>query len=118
MRKSKLYKYRAQFKILFILALVVCYIAAILPADLAPHVKSLSDKAHHIFAFVILGLLFRLAYRINYWKALVLLLLFGAFIEFSQYFVEGRCAESKDVLADLIGSFIGLKLYKYLVKVI
>ena len=118
MKKSKLYKYQTQFKILFFLALLVSYVAAILPPDLAPHVESLSDKAHHVLAFVVLGLLFRLAYPINYWKALILLLLFGGFIEFSQYFVEGRCAESKDMLADLIGSFIGLKLTKYLRKVI
>lgn len=118
MKKSKLYKYKKVFKVFFFLALIISYVAAILPPDLAPHVEQLSDKAHHIFAFVILGLLFRLAYDINYWKALLLLLLFGGFIEFSQYFVEGRCSESKDMIADLIGSFIGLKIYKYLRKVI
>ena len=118
MRKSKLYRYRPQFKILFILALIVSYVAAVLPPDLAPHVEKLSDKAHHVFAFVVLGLLFRLGYKIGYFKALLLLMLFGGFIEASQYFVEGRFAESKDMLADLIGSFIGLKLTKYLHKVI
>ena len=118
LKKSKLYRYRPQFKILFIIALIVSYIAAVLPQDLAPHISNLSDKAHHVFAFVVLGLLFRLGYKINYFKALILLVLFGGFIEVSQYFVEGRFAESKDIVADLIGSFIGLKIYKYLRRVI
>jgi VanZ family protein len=93
-------------------------VAAILPQDLAPTVLELSDKTHHVFAFVILGLLLRLAYNINYWYGLLILVGFGAFIEVSQYFTVTRVAEEKDVLADLIGSFIGLKLYKYLRKVI
>jgi len=103
---------------LFWLALLVAYIAAVIPQDISPTVLELSDKAHHIFAFVVLGLLLRLAYTINYWYGLLLLMGFGIFIEVSQYFTLTRVAESKDVIADLIGSFIGLKLYKYLAKVI
>jgi VanZ family protein len=97
---------------------LVAYVAAVLPQDLAPTVPELSDKAHHVFAFVVLGLLLRLAYNINYWYGLLILMGFGVFIEVSQYFTITRVAEEKDVLADLIGSFIGLKLYKYLRKVI
>jgi VanZ family protein len=97
---------------------MVAYIAAVLPQDLAPTVPELSDKAHHVFAFVVLGLLLRLAYKINYWYGLLILVGFGVFIEVSQYFTVTRVAEEKDVIADLIGSFIGLKLYKYLRKVI
>jgi len=118
LKKSKLYRYRSTFRVLFWLALIVAYVAAILPQDLAPTVPELSDKAHHVFAFVVLGLLLRLSYQINYWYGLLLLMLFGVFIEISQYFTPNRMAESKDVVADLIGAFIGLKLYKYLRKVI
>lgn len=106
------------FKIVFWLALIVAYVAAILPQDLAPTVLTLSDKMHHVLAFVVLGLLLRFAYQINVWYGLLILVGFGAFIEASQYFTLSRVAESKDVIADFIGSFIGLKLYKYLVKVI
>jgi len=98
--------------------LIVVYIAAILPSNLAPIVPELSDKAHHVFAFVVLGLLLRLAYRLNYWYALVLLTSFGGFIELSQYFTPTRCAEYKDIVADLIGVFIGFKIYKYLRRVV
>jgi len=118
LRKSKLYKYRTLFKVLFWLALSVAYIAAVLPQELAPTIGTLSDKAHHILAFLVLGILIRLAYAIDYWAALLWLLGFGVFIEISQYFVEGRCSEINDILADSIGSFIGLKLSKYLRKII
>ncbi len=118
MRKSKLYKYRTQFKVLFWLAIIVSYVAAVLPQDMAPSIPSLSDKAHHVFAFVVLGLLLRLGYQVNYWYALLSLTAFGVFIEFSQIYAVNRFAEEKDIVADLIGAFIGLKLYKYLRKVI
>lgn len=113
-----LYKYSKIFKIFFWLALIVAYIAAIVPTNIAPTVPELSDKVHHIFAFVILGFLLRLAYHINYWYALVLLVAFGGFIELSQYFTPTRCAEYKDVVADMIGAFIGLRIYKYLKRII
>jgi len=118
LRKSKLYRYRSIFRVLFWLALIGSYVAAVLPQDMAPTIGPLSDKAHHVLAFVILGLLLRLAYQINYWYALVFLVGYGAFIEFSQLYAVNRSAEMEDVTADLIGSFIGLKLYKYLRKVI
>ena len=100
------------------MALIAIYIAAILPQNLAPTIGTLSDKAHHVLAFIVLALLLRFAYRITYWHALVLLIVYGTFIEISQYFTPNRMAEIKDVLADTVGSFIGLKLYKYLSKVI
>jgi len=116
LRKSKLYKYRSKFRIIFWLAIVVSYTAAILPQDIAPQISTMSDKAHHVFAFMVLGLLLRFSYCINYWYALLLLVGYGAFIEFSQIYTETRHADFKDIVADLIGSFVGLKLYKYLQK--
>ena len=118
MRKSKLYRYRSTFRILFWLALITAYIAAVLPQNIAPNVSALSDKAHHVLAFIVLGLLLRLAYKINYWYGLLFLVGFGVFIEISQYFTPTRAAEGEDVIADLIGIFIGFKLYKYLRKVL
>ena len=119
MRKSKLYRYRSQFKILFWLALIVSYVAAVLPQEMAPHIGSLNDKAHHLLAFIVLALLMRLSYRMNYWTALLFLVGYGVCIELSQLWIAtNRYADINDVIADTIGSFIGLKLYKYLRKVI
>jgi len=119
LKKSKLYRYRSGFKILFWLAVLVSYIAAVLPQEMAPHIGSLNDKAHHVFAFIVLGLLLKLSYRISYWYALFFLVGYGVCIELSQLWIAtNRYADINDVGADTIGSFIGLKLYKYLKRVI
>lgn len=116
--RSKLDKYASTFRILFWIALFSSYILAILPQESAPSIHGLNDKAHHLFAFVVLGVLLRLGYTINYWIAFLMLVGYGAFIEFSQFFTINRSAEVEDILADTVGVFIGLKLYKYLLKVI
>ena len=113
-----MYSYQKEFRILFWLALFTSYIFALLPNTLAPHVPQVSDKVHHIFAFIVLGILLRFSYRISYWYALFILFGYGVIIELSQYFLPTRSADYQDVMADLIGSFIGLKLYKYVRKVI
>jgi len=100
------------------MALVVSYVAAVIPQNLSPNIGGMSDKGHHILAFVVLGLLLRLGYKIKYWHALLLLVAYGVLIEFSQLYAVNRSAEINDIVADLVGSFIGLKLYKYLRKVI
>jgi VanZ family protein len=86
-----------------------------MPQQNAPHF-SWSDKANHVFAFVVLGMLLRLSYRISYWRAIIYLLMFGSFIELSQYITPTRSAEIQDIGADLMGVFVGLKLFKYLRK--
>ena len=115
LHRYPLYRYRRQFRLLFIVALIAIYIAALLPQAQVPDFRW-SDKANHIFAFVVLGLLFRLGFRVSYWQSLLWLIGYGVFIELSQYFTPDRSAELADIGADMIGSFVGLKLYKYLRK--
>ena len=98
-------------KPLFWIALIVSYIAAILPQDMAPTIGPLSDKWTHFLAFAVLTLLLRLAYRISSIQTTAVLLFYALFIEFSQYFTPNRCAEVLDVVADAIGIAIGLLLY-------
>ncbi len=100
---------------MFWIALFSIYILSIIPSTDAPSFSGF-DKANHIFAFFVLGILLRFGYRIGYWKAILALLSFGIFIEASQYMTETRSAEIQDIGADLIGIFIGLKLYKYIRK--
>ena len=109
--------YSIFFKIGFWLALIGSYIAAVLPQNLAPVIGSLGDKTHHVLAFVILGILLRLAYDMKYRYAFLFLLLYGIFIEISQLFAINRSAEIMDVVADLIGTVIGITLYTYLKKI-
>ena len=57
------FKMIALFKILFWVALIGSYVAAIVPQEVAPHIGSLSDKGIHFIAFAVLTLLFSFAYR-------------------------------------------------------
>ena len=117
LRRYPAYRYRRQFRLLFVVALIAIYVLALLPQAQAPQFHW-SDKANHVFAFVVLGFLLRLGFRISYWQSLLWLIAYGVFVEFSQYFTPDRSAELADIGADIIGSFTGLKLYKYLRKIL
>ncbi|BAF72618.1 VanZ family protein [Sulfurovum sp. NBC37-1] len=117
MIKSELYKNRLHLKILFWIALVSSYIAAIVPQEIAPTLGPLSDKWTHFLAFAVLTLLLRLSYRTKVLWTVAAMLFYGVFIEISQYFTPNRCAEFLDVVADAIGIAIGLLLYARLERV-
>ena len=104
-------QYSKNIRIIFWLALVVSYVSAIVPQDVAPTLGDLSDKTVHFIAFSVLSLLLFLAYRLALWKGMFALVFYGAFIEFSQYFTPNRCAEGLDIVADSIGIVLGLVLY-------
>ena len=106
-------KYHKFFAVLFVLAIVVISILALLPQDQAPQLHW-SDKLNHLFAFMVLAFLLRMGFRISYFQSLALLIGYGMLIEVAQYFTPDRSAEWADVGADAMGSFLGLKLYKYL----
>jgi len=104
-------------KILFWIALVGSYIAAILPQEIAPTLGPLSDKWTHFIAFSVLTLLLRLSYRTQVLWTVAAMLFYAVFIEVSQYFTPNRCAEFLDVVADAIGIAIGLLLYAELRRI-
>ncbi len=81
---------------------------------MAPTLGPLSDKWTHFLAFAVLTLLLRLSYRTPVYQTAALLSFYAVFIEISQYFTPNRCAETLDVVADMIGIAIGLLLYKFL----
>jgi VanZ family protein len=114
-----LFHLRFLCKIAFWLALIAIYIAAIVPQNIAPHVGTLSDKLIHSLAFSFLAFLLQLAYRVNILKTIFFLLLYGLFIEASQYFTSSRSSEVLDVVADIVGIVMGILLYqivKFIIK--
>jgi VanZ family protein len=98
-------------RIIFWIALVGSYIAALLPQNVAPSIGDLSDKTVHFIAFAVLMLLLMLAYRIRWWQGSLYLFFYAVWIEITQYCTPTRCAETLDVVADVIGIAIGLLLY-------
>jgi len=95
--------------ILFWLAIVAAYVAAILPQREAPHLSP-SDKVDHMAAFFTITVLARLAYRRAPVPLILLLLaIFGGLIELSQAIpMIHRDAEWGDWIADVAATGIGL----------
>ena len=106
------------FRVLFWSALIISYISAVVPQDMAPTIGSLSDKSIHFIAFAVLTLLLRFAYSVTWFQAFLLLLVYAVVIEFSQFFTPNRSAELLDVVADVIGIGIGLLFYPYIQRFI
>ncbi len=106
------------FRALFWLALIISYVSAVVPQDIAPTIGSLSDKSIHFIAFAVLTLLLRFSYSITWFQTFLLLFMYAIFIEFSQLFTLNRSAELLDVLADVIGIGIGLLFYLFIGRVI
>jgi len=102
------------WRTLFFLALVGSYTLSVLPGEVVAPLFSWSDKLNHAGAFLVLAFLMRMGWKIDYVKAVALLILYGAFIEFSQLFAIHRSAEFSDVAADAVGIFLGLKIFKLL----
>ncbi|MBC7160185.1 MAG: teicoplanin resistance protein VanZ [Porphyrobacter sp.] len=94
-------------QIAFAAAALFAFIMALLPVEHAPEH---GDKMQHLFAFVVLAGLSRLAFP---WLAVpslfAAMLAFGALIEVAQL-IPGlnRQADAADLFADLIGAAIGL----------
>lgn len=104
------------WRVFFYAALIGSYALSVLPGEVVAPLLSWSDKLNHAGAFLVLGFLFRMGWRIGYGRALALLVAFGAFIEVSQLFAIHRSAEWADLGADTLGAFFGLKLHNMCVR--
>jgi len=101
------------------------YCAAIFIQSAYPSIKQLpdvpyGDKYLHMLGYFILGSLFYRAFRSLHFqdRLLTAILLsiaastgYGISDEFHQYFVPYRSADLMDVLADMVGSCIGVMAY-------
>jgi VanZ family protein len=97
-------------KVLFWLTLVASYLLAVLPRDDVPKLTPFGDKSNHLLAFGVLTVLLLQAYRLHYTKAFGWMLLYGIFIEISQLFAINRSSELLDVVADSLGSLLGITI--------
>ncbi|MGO9570160.1 MAG: VanZ family protein [Desulfomonilaceae bacterium] len=85
---------------------------------------SVPDKVGHVILYAGLGFLVALYFKRNHqlstlpiWGlAAAFCFIYGISDEFHQYFVEGRCAEIGDVIADLIGGVLGAILSTELIR--
>jgi VanZ family protein len=92
--------------VIVVLATYVCLI----PGRELPGVFEWNDKASHLAGHGLLALYFSgLVARRAWWKVFLLLLLFGAVIEYAQYSMHaGREGDPRDVVANSLGALAGL----------
>lgn len=101
-------------KILFFTALCSISVLAVLPDYSGlPEVISISDILNHSAAFCTLFILHRLSYTHTSTLTTVLLLfIYAVLIELVQSFLPTREASLSDILADLLGIFLGFGLLR------
>src|SRR5687767_11368122 len=92
--------------VLVVLSTVVCLV----PVPQVPSPLEWNDKFSHLAGHGLLAVYFAgLVPRRNWWKIFLFLLLYGAVIEFAQYYTHlGREGDPRDVLANSIGAMLGL----------
>ena len=87
--------------------------------DLIPR-RPMLDKLLHVLAYFILAILFFRAYRSQFiktrynvliWISVLSSILYGISDEIHQHFVPVRQSDVMDVLADALGSIIGVWVY-------
>jgi VanZ family protein len=88
------------------LAIYLCLI----PGRELPAAFEWNDKTSHLVGHGLLALYFSgLVARRSWWKIFLFLLLLGSAIEFAQYSMHaGREGDPRDVVANAIGSLLGL----------
>ena len=99
-------------KILFFISIIAIEYLATTSNDV-PLVRSDLDKANHLFAFFTLYILLSFGFKdLKLYIKMILLMIFGVQIEIVQSFLPNREFSYVDILADFIGMFIGIVIYK------
>ncbi len=76
--------------------------------------ESWNDKLKHILAFTLLAFGLTHYWRIRWYFTLVILLMYGIGIEVVQYFIPNRTTSMWDILADILGIFLGILGYIFI----
>jgi VanZ family protein len=97
------------YRSLFFACAVVVFVLALLPPQL-PMPSTGWDKANHVLAFCVLGVLGCRAYAGRASRVVLGLLGYGCLIELLQGLTGYRSAEWLDVLADAAGILLGWPL--------
>jgi len=88
---------------------VVVMIACVMPSGVHTGVAQ-GDKLLHLVIFVVLALVYSLAFNGSVIKTLVVCVAFGALIEVIQGTLAWRSAEWMDLSADIVGALIGIAI--------
>jgi VanZ family protein len=91
---------------LFVVLLVIISFLAFAPVQNIKINENFGDKINHIVAFSTLFIIGNLCISLRI-RLVLLLILYGIFIEIVQYFLPYRIFSFYDILADIIGICVG-----------
>jgi VanZ family protein len=100
---------RQLLRLAFYLASMLVGALSLAPSAALPPV-SIGDKAEHIIAYAMLGLLGGASSKHGIARTALGLSAFGIVIELLQAFSPGRSPDPVDALADIVGAWIGCSL--------
>lgn len=92
----------------WLLAAAVTF-ATLGPADFRPH-SDLGQDGEHVLAFVLVGLLFGLAYPQRRWFVSSVSIVLIALLEIMQLWAPGRHARLEDFIVDALAACVGLAI--------
>lgn len=96
------------FKISFFICLVAIEYLATTSIEIQP-IQNSWDKANHFIAFITLYVTLSFGYpKLDVFKKILILLVFGIQIECVQYFLPNREFSLLDIVADGVGIFMGM----------
>ena len=96
-------------RIAFCMMCVAVAVLSLLPSAALPP-TSIGDKAEHVIAYAVLGLLGAASSERSVMRVILGLAIFGLAIEMLQTFPPGRSPDPLDVVADLAGAALGCGL--------
>ncbi len=126
---NKLYRilYENKIKLVYtplIVYWITLFIATSLPSKALPKI-AISDKFEHLFAYMILGILLYLTFKVQekfsvlnkhgFIITVSVLAFYGLFDELHQMLIPGRYCETWDFIADVAGGIIGVIITYYVV---
>jgi VanZ family protein len=97
---------RRLLRIAFYSAIALVAALSLAPSAALPP-TSIGDKAEHVIAYAVLGLLGAASSERRFARTILELSVFGIAIEMLQGFSPGRSPDPLDVLADFVGAILG-----------
>lgn len=94
---------RTGLRAAFIAAMLLAFVAALLPPPNAPALIEGQDKLGHFAVFLVLGLIGLSAWPARAARVIGILLLYGVAMELAQSFTDHRYGDPWDWLADAAG---------------
>lgn len=109
--------YTKFWNICFWLLLFIILILTLMPSSPKPISINQIDKLYHFIAFMVFAFVYRLAFKqTKIFLIFMFSIALGAFIEIVQYYLPNRSFSFADLIADILGAFVGLLIAQFAIN--